>query len=791
MRLIILSIALMGCENSVVIEKIEDGTILLDLDGDGFLEDEDCDDNDAQINSAMSETCDGIDNNCDGQIDEDVLATFYLDEDGDGFGNPEISGDSCDPPEEYVPSGTDCDDSDAEIYVGNNEYCDGIDNNCDGAVDEGISQTYYADTDGDGFGDTEQPQSLCQVTEGYVLDSTDCDDSSSIIYPAAPDYCDGLDNDCDGTIDEDDNITQYFDEDGDGYGSELLVMQHCELLEQYVPQAGDCDDIDPQINPGADELCDGLDNNCDGTTDDDAIDRSTWYVDDDADSFGELGQSTLDCNQPTGYVSDSTDCNDSEALIYPQAAEVCDGIDNDCDSLSDDADPDVQNQPTWYLDADNDSYGADSITTISCNQPLSYTGVGGDCDDLNNQIFPTGTEVCDGLDNDCNGQTDEGLELIFYLDDDGDSYGDVNSLQMDCTQPLGYVTNADDCDDTEELAWTGNTETCDSVDNDCNGQIDEGVLPIWYLDLDGDGYGTTASVIEACSSPSTAYVALDGDCDDSEITYHPNAPIGCADIDQNCDGIVDQDNDGDGFSDYNCGGSDCDDSDISMFPNAAGDCPFGTDCLDILQQGYASSGEYNIDPDGHNVGVDAEDVWCEQQEYGGGWTLAGLNDPSNNLWNSTNIRDVNGFGDFSGGDYKSGLVFTELGFTDMMFTDGILYAVYENMGNGSESYLEFSDSIPHWNCAPGSGYEWGMTAGNLSGGSLCDTNLYMHPIDRDGYGNCNPYAQWSGNASGPTWSVTNNGSCPLDDPSSTSFISVTSSTLLPWSTTVPFYMYIR
>ena len=162
------------------------------------------------------------------------------------------------------------------------------------------------------------------------------------------------------------------------------------------------------------------------------------------------------------------------------------------------------------------------------------------------------------------------------------------------------------------------------------------------------------------------------------------------------------------------------------------------------------------------------------------------------LWNGSNVRDVNGFGILNAGaDYKSALGFSALPFVDLMFTDNSQYAVYENVGNGSETYYEFSASIPVYNCAPQSGYEWPMTQGNFGGAQLCTTSLYMHAIDRDGYSNCNPNAQWAGNSLGPTWSVYNNGGCPLDDPISSSFISATPNSWLPWSDTNPLYMYIR
>ena len=857
MRLLIFGILLVGCETNTVVDKIENVTVLQDADGDGFLADEDCDDNDAQINSGASETCDSIDNDCDGQIDEDVTITFYQDADDDGFGNPDVFGEYCSAPEGYVPSANDCDDSNADIYVGNNELCDGLDNNCDGQIDEGMGQTYYLDADEDGYGDMNEPLLSCNEPAGYVLNATDCDDSSNVVYPNAPELCDGVDNNCNGATDNENLVTLYLDADGDGYGTDESVIEFCQPVEGYSFQGGDCDDSNSEINPAATEICDEADNDCDGIFNDDAIDILTWYLDSDADNFGDSSKPLLSCTQPSGYVSDATDCQDGEATVYPNAPEICDGMDNDCNYLPDDSDPNIQNQPTWYLDADFDTYGNDSIFSISCTAPPAYIARGGDCNDLNPEISPAAIEICDYVDNDCDDATDENVLTTFYADSDSDGYGDPLNTTQDCSIPSGYidnagdcndlealafddaiescdgidndcneqidegvlldfywdgdsdgygdplismqgcsplpryVDNAEDCNDLEPLAYNGAIEVCDTVDNDCNGQTDEGVTTTWYLDLDKDGFGSNAHTLEGCTLPSADYSPMGNDCDDSDDAYNPDAALGCNNIDYNCDNIVDNDGDGDGYSDYDCGGSDCDDSDATIFPDTNGVCPLGTDCLDILQKGYTISQIYTIDPDGHHNGVDAEDVWCEQQLYGGGWTRIATNDPVNSLWNGTNIRDAIGFGDIENGDYKTEIAFTELMFTDLMFTDEIQYAVYENIGSGSETYYEFSASIPYWNCAPESGYEWQMTQGNLGGGNLCSTNLYFHAIDRDGNGNCNPYAQWASNSSGPTWSVYNNGGCPLDDASGTAFISATPNTALPWNDLLPLHMYIR
>ena len=783
-----------GCRANTIVatdKPVEDEVVLEDADGDGYFGDEDCDDQNAQVHAGVEEICDGIDNNCNGEIDEGVLTIFYIDEDGDGFGNPDVSDEFCSRPEGYVPSASDCDDADPNAFVGNNETCDGIDNNCNGEIDEGVGDVYFADQDGDGFGNADNTAVMCELEEGFTTVQGDCDDTNADVYPEAEELCDGIDNNCDGVSDDANLQIWYQDADGDGFGLEESAVETCLELPGYVTQGGDCDDGEATVSPAETEICDGIDNNCDGITDDDAVNRITWYQDGDGDGFGDTSVVLESCTQPNGYVGQNGDCDDALSQVSPTGIEVCDGLDNDCDGLTDDQDTGLQNPPTWYLDADGDGFGVDTVTMQACTAAPSFIGQGGDCNDLDALISPDGIEVCDLADNNCDGQIDEGVELTFYYDGDGDGYGIVSNSTEACIAPNSYVDNADDCNDAVPEAYTNAAEVCDGIDNDCNGQADEGVLLDWYLDLDGDGFGSSGFVLQACTAPSSDYVMTGGDCDENNTSFYPGAPEGCADLDQNCDGTVDNDADLDGYSAYSCGGSDCDDADASIFPNAQGVCPLGTDCLDILQQGYTTSGVYTIDPDGHNTGLDAEDVWCEQQAYGGGWTRYGTNDPNTSLWNTTNIRDAIGFGTLNGEDYKSELASSGVLFTDLMFTDEILYAVYENVSDGSMMYYEWSASIPRYNCAPQSGYEWPMTQGNLGGGQLCTTSLYMHPIDRDGYSNCNPNAQWAGNATGPTWSLYNNGGCPLDDPSGSTYILGTPNGGLPWSDTGALYMYIR
>ena len=116
---------------------------------------------------------------------------------------------------------------------------------------------------------------------------------------------------------------------------------------------------------------------------------------------GDASSSTLACTQPAGYVGSSDDCDDADLNNYPGNAEVCDSQDNDCDTLVDDADPDVTDQATWYADADGDGHGDASSSTLACEQRPAHVGSSDDCDDADLNNYPGNAEVCDGQDNDC------------------------------------------------------------------------------------------------------------------------------------------------------------------------------------------------------------------------------------------------------------------------------------------------------------------------------------------------------------------------------------------------------
>jgi hypothetical protein len=177
---------------------------------------------------------------------------------------------------------------------------------------------------------------------------------------------------------------------------------------------------------------------------------------------------------------------------------------------------------------------------VACTQPSGFVSNSSDCNDNSNAINPAATEVCNTADDDCDGQINEGVGNTYYADTDGDGYGNAASSTVACTQPSGFVSNSSDCNDNSNAINPAATEVCNTADDDCDGQINEGVGNTYYADTDGDGYGNAASSTVACTQPS-GYVSNSTDCNDANNAINPAATELCTNsADDNCNGQINE-----------------------------------------------------------------------------------------------------------------------------------------------------------------------------------------------------------------------------------------------------------
>ena len=300
-----------------------------------------------------------------------------------------------------------------------------------------------------------------------------------------------------------------FDADMDGYG----VGPGC--------LGTDCDDNEPLANPVQNELCDGIDNDCDGATDDFPIDA------------GE------DCN--TGFeglcAMGRTECSGGflscEGL--DPVDEECDGLDNDCDGMVDEGLADT----VFYPDADADGFGdPDGVTVMDCDRPVGYVENRSDCNDMDDASFPGAPEMPgDGIDSDCNG-----TELCYADRDNDDVRTDEIVVSADLTcMGMGVADNTVpgiDCNDNDASVGPGGMEIPgNGSDDDCDG------TELCYIDADGDGVATNMTVMSsdlACDGMAEADdMAPRDDCLDTEPAVFPGNPEICDMLDNDCNMRVD------------------------------------------------------------------------------------------------------------------------------------------------------------------------------------------------------------------------------------------------------------
>jgi hypothetical protein len=232
--------------------------------------------------------------------------------------------------------------------------------------------------------------------------------------------------------------------------------------------AFDCNDANPAINPSATEICNAIDDDCDTETDENV--KSVFYADTDNDTYGNPVVTTLACTVPSGFVSNNSDCNDNNSLINPAATEICNIIDDDCDTQIDE-----NVQSIFFADSDNDTYGNLNVTTFACSIPSGFVSNNTDCNDASNLVNPAAVEICNTIDDDCDTQVDENVKSTFYADSDNDSYGNLSVTTLACTVPSGFVSNSTDCNDANAAVNPGSAEVCNNIDDNCNAVTDEPV----------------------------------------------------------------------------------------------------------------------------------------------------------------------------------------------------------------------------------------------------------------------------------------------------------------------------
>ncbi len=361
---------------------------------------------------------------------------------------------------------------------GDDKDTGGADGATDGTTDgtDGTTDGTDGTTDGTDGTDGADGGATDEDGDGFAVD-VDCDDTNDAINPDADEVCDGVDNDCDALVDaEDDSITGlstvYVDGDGDSFGDEGVSSEACEAGAGFALVGGDCDDANSAINPDADEVCDGVDNDCSGDADgSDAIDGDLYFTDLDTDGYG-TGEGFLSCELPSDAAPVDGDCDDTNNAVNPGAEELWyDGIDADCDGMSD-------------YDVDMDGFDSN--------------GYGGDdCDDTNAGVSPAATEVWyDGVDANCDGMSDYDADMDGYV-----------SAEYE----------GSDCDDSDAATSPGAAEVWyDGIDGDCNGRSD--------YDADRDGFDSDAYSGSDCDDAvaavypyalelSTDTDGIDNDCD--------------------------------------------------------------------------------------------------------------------------------------------------------------------------------------------------------------------------------------------------------------------------------------
>jgi hypothetical protein len=598
----------------------------------------DCEDAIADINPGEAELCNDIDDDCDLSIDEDLeYITYYADADGDGYGTGTGATLCLNPGTGYAALDGDCDEVAADINPGEAELCNDIDDDCDLSIDEDLEYvTYYADADGDGYG-IGTGSSLClNPGTGYAVLDGDCEDMISAINLGQVELCNDIDDDCDLSIDEDlEYVTYYADADGDGYGIGTGSTLCQNPGAGYAALDGDCDEVAADINPGEAELCNDIDDDCDLSIDED-LEYVTYYADADGDGYGIGTGSTLCLNPGTGYAVLDGDCEDMISAINPGQVELCNEVDDDCDGLTDAADPDLPVITTWYQDLDGDGRGNPAVSQYSCIPLPGYVANNTDCDDNNPAFCATPVNTI------TSGITDvsatfswsfstcvQKYRIDWKLKTDPNYNNQPIVIYGDSTYTLTGLTPG------VKYQWRIKAQ-CDSLNNGGSSYSPAQNFTTKYKvfpDIDSDSYGDINSPpLYVTSIPLAGYTSNNLDCNDTNAVIHPGQSELCNDTDDDCDLSIDEDlefvtyyadGDGDGYgtgtgatlclnpgTGYAILDGDCDDAISDINPGEAELCNEVDDDCDLSIDEDLAFVTYYADGDGDGYGTGTGATLC-------------------------------------------------------------------------------------------------------------------------------------------------------------------------------------
>ena len=461
------------------VPTLTEGTV--DTDGDAIPDYRDHDDD----GDGIATKVEGATTDTDGDGKRNYLDA---DDDGDGVLTQLEGGVAFDTDKDARPDYLDSDDDADGLLTSAEDANNDSDWFDDDADSDGIADFRDADADNDG-----DP------------DPSDCDDANATIATGKAEVCDLIDQDCDGDV-----LEAFADTDGD-------LTPDCVDVDDDAdgdPDVSDCASLNANVYTGAFEICNGVDDDCDGQKDDGATGAATYYQDSDNDGYGGA-VTVFQCSPPVGYVLLAGDCDDNSSVSNPAGEESCAVGDEDCDGGDGDADPDgvPSDAEVWYLDGDGDTWGDAAAVVFACGQPADATDATSalDCDDTNAFVSPSAFETCaNGIDDNCNGAVDtDASQQSWYPDLDKDSHGDESaSPVLDCARPLDLVGSHDDCDDDDkdvnpdvvEVLNNGKDDDCDAETLDVpdtgnpdtdTGHTDTSVDTDTPVDTDTDTNGDT------------------------------------------------------------------------------------------------------------------------------------------------------------------------------------------------------------------------------------------------------------------------------------------------------------